>query len=155
MDWRRGGEFTRQNEGLRLTAYQDTRGVWTVGYGFTGNLTIDGEPVEAGLVLTQTQADEEFDNRYSYAYRAAMFDAGAVVFQNLNDPREAALVDMAYNLGRAGLSGFHQFLGYVALGDWANAEDAGYASKWALQVPNRAGRVLAMIATGIWPADLA
>lgn len=155
MDWYRGGEFTRQNEGLRLTAYQDSGGVWTVGYGFTGQLIIDGEPVEAGLVLTQEQADEEFDNRYSGAYRAAIFDAGAQIFQNLNDPREAALTDMAYNLGRAGLDGFRHFLGYIALEDWQNAEDAGYASKWAKQVPNRASRVLTMVATGAWPADIA
>lgn len=154
MDWRRGGEFTRGNEGLRLTAYQDSRGIWTVGYGFTGRLIIDGEPVEEGLVLTQGQADEEFDDRYSVAYRAAIFDAGAQIFSSLNDPRAAALTDMAYNLGGAGLAGFHHFLGYLALGDWANAEDAGYASVWAKQVPNRAARVLAMIATGEWPADI-
>lgn len=39
-------------EGLRLTAYQDIVGVWTIGYGHTG------PDVKPGLAITRQQADQ-------------------------------------------------------------------------------------------------
>ena len=42
----------RKFEGLRLTAYQDMVGVWTIGYGHTG------PDVKAGLTITQQQAEQ-------------------------------------------------------------------------------------------------
>jgi lysozyme len=46
-----GLNLTEQFEGLRLTAYQDQVGVWTIGYGHTG------PDVHAGLTITQQQAN--------------------------------------------------------------------------------------------------
>lgn len=154
MDWARGKAFTKSNEGCRLTAYQDTRGVWTVGYGQTGQLS-DGTVVGPGVTLTQEQADGFFELRYAHAYTDATRDTGNVVFSGLDDVRQAALVDMAYNLGERGLAEFKHFLAYVALDDWQSAEDAGYASLWAQQVPNRAAKVMNMILTGQWPTSVA
>jgi len=45
-----GLALTEQFEGLRLTAYQDSVGVWTIGYGHTGS------DVRPGLTITQEQA---------------------------------------------------------------------------------------------------
>ncbi len=42
----------KEFEGLRLTAYQDSVGVWTIGYGHTG------PDVYQGLTITQQRADE-------------------------------------------------------------------------------------------------
>lgn len=48
-----GIQLTEQSEGCRLRAYQDTGGVWTIGYGHTGgvrpNQTITQEVAEALL----------------------------------------------------------------------------------------------------------
>lgn len=45
-----GLEFIKSHEGCRLTAYQDGAGIWTIGYGHTGN-------VHEGDVITQDQAN--------------------------------------------------------------------------------------------------
>src|ERR1700684_75545 len=44
-----GQLVTEQFEGLSLTAYQDSRGVWTIGYGHTAGVT-------EGMTCTQAQA---------------------------------------------------------------------------------------------------
>jgi lysozyme len=41
--------MTERDEGLRLTAYQDSGGVWTIGWGHTG------PEVHKGLVWTREQ----------------------------------------------------------------------------------------------------
>src|SRR5579875_391443 len=48
---KQGLALTEQFEGLRLKAYQDANGVWTIGYGHTG------PDVHAGLSITQEQAE--------------------------------------------------------------------------------------------------
>ena len=47
-----GVDLIKQFEGLRLTAYQDSVGVWTVGYGSTG------EHVEPYMKITEAQAEQ-------------------------------------------------------------------------------------------------
>ncbi len=44
--------LVKRFEGLRLTAYQDSVGVWTIGYGHTG------PDVHPGMTITEEQADE-------------------------------------------------------------------------------------------------
>ena len=46
-----GLALTKGFEGLRLAAYQDVAGVWTVGYGHTG------PDVRAGWTITEAQAE--------------------------------------------------------------------------------------------------
>jgi len=45
-----GLALTKEFEGLRLVAYQDSVGVWTIGYGHTG------PDVRVGLTITEEQA---------------------------------------------------------------------------------------------------
>ena len=47
-----GLQLTEQFEGVRVTAYQDVRGVWTIGYGHTGPDVVEG------MTITQDQADD-------------------------------------------------------------------------------------------------
>ncbi len=44
-------KLVKDFEGLRLTAYQDSVGVWTIGYGHTG------PEVKPGMTISQAQAD--------------------------------------------------------------------------------------------------
>lgn len=46
-----GLELIRKHEGLRLTAYKDTGGVWTIGYGYTLGVT-------PGMMITYEKAEE-------------------------------------------------------------------------------------------------
>ena len=49
----KGANLIKQYEGLRLNAYQDAGGVWTIGYGHTGG-------VQPGDVITREEADALF-----------------------------------------------------------------------------------------------
>ena len=51
---KQGLKFIQNEEGIRLKAYQDTRGVWTIGVGHTG------PDVYEGLVITADQAEDIF-----------------------------------------------------------------------------------------------
>ncbi len=80
-------------EGLRLTAYQDMVGVWTIGYGHTG------PDVKPGLVISQQQAAQLLINDL------ARFNNGvnALVTVKLNQNQFDALVSFSYNLGLGSL----------------------------------------------------
>jgi len=46
-----GLALIERNEGLRVAAYRDIAGIWTIGYGHTGS------DVHAGLVITAERAN--------------------------------------------------------------------------------------------------
>lgn len=78
----------RHFEGCVLEAYQDSGGVWTIGYGSTG------WDVYPGLVWTQQQADERMKQD------AARFAAKASQLSpKLTDRAMCAISDFVYNLG--------------------------------------------------------
>jgi len=112
-----GLNMTKQFEGCVLTAYQDQVGVWTIGYGHTGR------GVVSGLGITQDQA----------AAFLASDIAGVATFVNqavtvpLQQNQFDALVDFAFNLGRAALAG-STLLKEVNAGNFAGA--AGQFPLW-------------------------
>ncbi|OHX10516.1 muraminidase [Chromobacterium sphagni] len=111
----------KQFEGLRLTAYQDVVGVWTIGYGHTGT------DVRAGLTITNDQAEQLLRQDL------ARFESGIgrLVAVPLNGNQFSALVSFSYNLGLANLQG-STLLRKLNAGDYAGA--AGQFPRW-----NRAG----------------
>jgi len=81
-------EAIAQREGLRLDAYQDTGGTWTIGYGHT-------EGVKQGDKITQDQATAYLK---SDVHAAEECVSSAVKVQ-LTDNQYGALVSFAYNIG--------------------------------------------------------
>lgn len=89
----KGKNLIKEFEGLRLTAYQDSVGVWTIGYGHTGN-------VSKGQVITQAQADAFFDSdvqKFVNGVRSAVGNT------QLTQGQFDALVSFSYNLGLGNL----------------------------------------------------
>ena len=87
-----GKKFIEEAEGLRLKAYQDSVGVWTIGYGHT-----DG--VKAGQVITQARAEELLSNdleRFEAAVRA--------IAPKTTQGQFDAFVSFAFNLGEGALA---------------------------------------------------
>lgn len=76
-------------EGCKLTAYKCPAGVWTIGYGATG----DG--ITRGTTWTQGKAEADLHSRLSAL--GARIDA--LVLVTLTAGQMAALVSFAYNVG--------------------------------------------------------
>lgn len=88
-------DLVKRFEGCRLTAYQDSAGVWTIGWGHTGS------EVRAGLVWTQAQADQTLIQDLAHASDAVV----RLKRRLLTDHQMAALISFAFNLGQAALAG--------------------------------------------------
>ncbi len=89
-------ELLQRLEGFRSTAYRDRAGVWTIGFGHTGD-------VHPGQALTQHQAEVVFDldvQRFcvgvEHLVRRAM---------PLSDEEFSALVLFAFNVGLTAFAG--------------------------------------------------
>ena len=133
-------EQLKIDEGCRLTAYQDTVGVWTIGYGHTGG-------VKKGDKITQKDAD---DLLLADTLQAAI-DASSlpVAFDGLNAVRQAVLINLAFNLGKPRLLAFKRTLLAIAIRDFDNAALYMLQSKWSKQVGNRSIRLAKMMKTGV------
>ncbi|HEY9700177.1 MAG TPA: lysozyme [Trichocoleus sp.] len=84
----KGLRLLKSFEGLRLNAYLDAVGVWTIGYGTTSG-------VYPGMQITEAQA-EEFLRRDLRRFEATVIDLVSV---SLNDDQFSALVSFTYNVG--------------------------------------------------------
>lgn len=110
-------DHIKRFEGCKLNAYQDSAGVWTIGYGHTRG-------VHPGDVCTQTQAD---------AWLIADLESAAGAVESLThtvdltDGQRDALIDFVYNLG-AGAFAKSTLLKCVLAGDHAGA--AAQLSRW-------------------------
>src|ERR1700743_31650 len=90
MDYSDAGyALTEEFEGLRLTAYQDSVGVWTIGYGHTG------ADVTPDLTITQEQAGALLQQEVA----ASVSCVNAAVTVELAQNQFDALVDFTFNLG--------------------------------------------------------
>lgn len=85
-----GLALTKEFEGIRLDAYQDCAGIWTIGYGHTGR------DVKPGRRVGEFEAE--------VLLRADLRDAVACVNRVIEVPiaqhQFDALVDFCYNVGR-------------------------------------------------------
>lgn len=112
----KGIALIKQFEGLDLKAYQDSVGVWTIGYGWTQ--PVDGKPVKAGMVIDLATAER-------------LLKTGLVGYENdvlklvrvkLTQGQFDALVSFAYNLGLRALS-TSTLLKKLNAGDYKGATD--------------------------------
>lgn len=83
----KGIDLIKNHELLRLRAYIDPVGVWTIGYGHTGG-------VKSGDVITEEQAEALLRADLAIAERAVS-DTGLRINQNQFD----ALVSFVFNVG--------------------------------------------------------
>lgn len=88
-------EKLKQWEGCRLSAYRDSAGVWTIGYGHTG------PDVYSGLKITQEQADKLLISDLLRFERAV----DSTVKVSLTDHQFGALVSFAFNVGVSAFQG--------------------------------------------------
>ena len=107
----RGLSLIKSFEGLRLQAYQDSVGVWTVGYGTTRG-------VSAGMSITKEQAERMLLNDVQRFEP----ELDRLVKVALNQNQWDALMSFVYNLGSANLAS-STLLKLLNKGDYRGAAD--------------------------------
>jgi lysozyme len=131
-----------RHEGYRRGAYQDSLGYWTIGIG----RLIDGRK---GGGITKDEARALLFNDITEKMRD--LDRAIPWWSKLDDVRARVIVDMAFNLGIAGLLGFKDTLRAIHERRWDDAALGMLESKWATQVGSRAIRLAYMMRTGEEP----
>jgi len=94
----KGIALIKEFEGCKLTAYQDSVGVWTIGYGWTQ--PVDGKPIRAGMTIKQETAERLLKTGL-VSYES---DVSRLVKVGLTQGQFDALVSFTYNLGSRSLS---------------------------------------------------
>lgn len=112
----KGIALIKEFEGCKLTAYQDSVGVWTIGYGWTQ--PVDGKPIRAGMTIKQETA-ERLLKTGMISYES---DVSRLVKVGLTQGQFDALVSFTYNLGARSLS-TSTLLRKLNAGDYAGAAD--------------------------------
>lgn len=132
-------EMIRRHEGFVSHAYQDHLGYWTIGYGRLiderrgGGISRD----EAEYLLSNdvSQVKEQLSERLPW-------------WDQIDEARQAALVNMAFQLGIDGLLQFRNTLHLLQNERWEWAAKEALNSRWASQTPERAQEIAEILRTG-------
>lgn len=131
----------KREEGVKPCAYQDHMGYWTIGV---------GRLVDARKGGGLSEDEIEYLLANDVRQKTAEVRALCPFFDALNEPRQAVLVGMAFQMGAAGLAQFRQTLAAVRDERFANAAALMLQSLWAKQTPARANRMARQMETGEW-----
>lgn len=122
-------------EGLRLTPYADNG---RISIGFGHNLTANG--------ISEAIAEWLLNDDLIDAQRG--ITAGWPTFETLDDVRQRAVIELAFNVGVQGALMFRKMLHALAVKDWGTASQELLNSQAALSLPSRYHRLALMIETG-------
>jgi lysozyme len=135
----------KSEEGVEHQAYPDplTNGPpWTIGVGHTG------PEVKPGLVWTDEQIDEALAKDIEKHNRGVLRELPWVT--SMNEPRQAVVFGMAFQMGVDGLLGFRNTLAKMQKRDYYGAAHGMRQSKWFKQTSARAERMAKQMETGEW-----
>lgn len=137
MDNVKATAYIRRYEGFSKLPYKCPTGHLTIGYGHNLENGITLEMAEFILKRDLETAERAVKDAFPWWWKLA-------------DARQFVLVDMAFNMGLAGLKGFKKMLAAMEQGDYQTAAKEMLASKWAAQVGHRAVENARMMETGKW-----
>ena len=123
------------HEGLRLKSYICPAGKLTIGVG--RNLDDKGITEAEAMFLLKNDIDKVIKDLSKYKW-----------FNDLYPVRQKVIVDMAFNLGIAGLLKFKKMIAAFEEKDYEKAADEMVDSRWYKQVGERGKRLENMIRSG-------
>jgi len=129
------------HEGLRLKPYKDSKGNLSIGYGHN----LDDKSI------TSRAAETILYDDIRDAYIDAQCFVGVDTWRNLSNPRQAVVIDMAFNMGLGRLSKFNKFKEALIAKKWLIAASEMMDSRWAGQVGKRAKRLSEIMYSGQMP----
>lgn len=122
----------KEHEGFRAKVYQCPAGKNTIGYG--RNLDDRGITLEEAEMLLDNDIIECVKDLSTFPW-----------WNNLTDVRQAALIDMRFNLGPSRFRSFKQMLRALDMGDYTEAAHQVLNSNYAKQVGRRAEHIAAAL----------
>ena len=125
----------KKHEGLRLQPYRCTAGKLTIGYG--RNLEDNG--------ITAAEAEQMLHNDIQNCYAECV---KFIFWNNLNEARQAVLIDMCFNLGITRLKQFKKMFAALGEGNYTLAAREMKDSKWYNQTGDRAKELEKIMITG-------
>ncbi len=133
-------EMIKEHEGVVPHAYQDSRGYWTIGVGRLIDKSLD-----AGL------SDAEIDYLLANDIKRCRAEAEQYPwFNKMNEPRQAVILSMLFNLGKPRFDKFQNMQAALLVGDYTLASHEMLDSRWASQVGRRAIEMSDMMESGEW-----
>lgn len=146
--------LTKWAEGYRDTAYNDSKGIPTIGYGSNLNSSHIRKELEklgyslSDLIAKRTQIKEaDAEEMLKRGMVQALSDAKQFVgnWKDLDPIAQIIILDMSYNLGLTRLSKFHNFKEALESLDYDRARDEMINSKWYNDVGRRSKRLVSMM----------
>jgi lysozyme len=131
----------KRDEGVVRHAYEDSLGFTTIGVGRLIDVRRGGglSPMEIDYLLTNDISE-----------KSAQVLEALPWARDLNEPRMAVLINMAFQMGIRGLLGFPGMLRAVKAGDYKAAAEHMLDSKWEQQTSTRAHRLADQMESGEW-----
>lgn len=136
-------EMIKRHEGLCLHVYPDIFGKFTIGIGHA--ITVEDGDL---TVITEAQAEDILQADIQIAI--ASLKSHLSWFNALGEVRQAAFIDLCFQLGWSGLSKFKKTLANAAAENWDSTATNLLDSLYARQVPGRAHEIAEMLRTGKW-----
>lgn len=142
----------KRDEGEVLYVYDDATGKPIV----KGSVVKGYPTVGIGILLDKDKGgglrpeESEFIFRNRLKLLEAELTARLPWISKLDPARKGVLINMAFQMGVAGLLGFKNTLALIQSGKYQDAAKAMLQSKWATQTPARANRLSRQMETGIW-----
>ena len=118
----------KDQEGFRSKPYPDSRGVLTIGYGTAIGIGISEQEGEILLRAVLLEKSRELLEKWPGHLRLPV-------------EAQAAVLDMSYQLGVAGVLEFHKMVSALQVGDYRTAAHEAINSDWHRETPARAVRV--------------
>ena len=139
---------TEFEEGKKLKAYKDSLGILSIGIGHNLRARPKIGDWKIPSTITEDECSVIFNQDVQDTIEALAEGYPRIKF--LDPARRDAVIQMAFQLGVAGVLAFHNMFIALDKGDWRIASKEALDSKWAKQTPARAKRVAKQILTGIY-----
>ena len=131
-------DMLKRHEGVKSHVYRCSAGYETIGVG--RNIS------KSGLGLSDEEVDMLLENDILRVIKE--LSAEYPWFNDLDDVRKDAMIDISYNLGATRLRGFKKALAAMEVADYTLAAKEFLDSKWSRDVKGRAHELASMIETG-------
>lgn len=140
------------HEGRRPEAYYCSGGFLTQGIGHNLEANPLTKEQKSKIKDLKCWSNAEIDMILADDIKQCLILISQIIkgFEDFDDERQYAVLDISFQLGVIGVSKFKNMLSAMRDKDWERASKECLNSKYAKQTPKRANRIAHLIKTGEW-----